>query len=348
MAVDCKATTFGSTAGRRVGIAGLLGHVIITAAANVSAQQPAPGTNWDTGTRIDRAAPEKQPRAQPTPPANTTVVPRAPGETKADAQTAEIKLEAFQTADAQRIEQGLVWHIFDDPPQVADGAAKPKPKLIGTWRTANPTVRLAPGTYQAMATFGRAHLVRKLTVKAGPAVTERFVLNAGGLRISAVSATGEALPDISFTYDILTGDADTGGLRAKVVGGIKPGLIIRLNAGIYQIVSTYGDANSVVRADVTVEAGKLTEAVVAHHAAKVTFKLVNKPGGDALADTRWTIRTAQGERVRDSNGALPSHILSVGAYEVTAQNGDRAFKRSFVVAAGEPIQIEVVIPSAAP
>ncbi len=312
------------------------------------AQQPAPGTSWDTGTRIDRTAPEKQPRVQPGPPANTTVVPRVPGEVKADAQTAEIKLEAFLTADAQRIEQGIVWHVFDDPLQAADGAAKPKPKLVGTWRTANPTVRLAPGTYHVTATFGRAHLVRKLSFKAGATSTERFVLNAGGLRIAAISATGEALPELSFTYDVLTGDADTGGLRTKVVGGIKPGLIIRLNAGIYQIVSTYGDANSIVRADVTVEAGKLTEAVIAHHAAKVTFKLVNKPGGDALADTRWTIRTAQGEKVRDSNGALPSHILSAGAYEVTAQNGDRAFKRSFVVAAGEPIQIEVVIPNATP
>ena len=54
----------------------------------------------------------------------------------------------------------------------------------------------------------------------------------------------------------------------------KPGLVIRLNAGAYHIVSLYGDANATVRADVTVEPGKITEATIKHTGAKTTFKLV--------------------------------------------------------------------------
>ena len=54
-------------------------------------------------------------------------------------------------------------------------------------------------------------------------------------------------------------------------GEVPPGLLahelVRLNAGIYRIVSTYGDANATVEADVTVEAGKLSEASVTHSAA---------------------------------------------------------------------------------
>ena len=86
---------------------------------------------------------------------------------------------------------------------------------------------------------------------------------------------------------------------------MKPDVVIRLNAGIYRIVSTYGDANAQVEADVTVEAGKLSEATVSHSAARVTFKLVAREGGEALPDTQWTVQTADGEVVKRSVGALP-------------------------------------------
>ena len=70
--------------------------------------------------------------------------------------------------------------------------------------------------------------------------------------------------------------------RTKVMSGLAPGVVVRLNAGIYSLVSAYGDANAVARADVTVEAGKLTEATLMHAAAKATFKLVARSGGDAV------------------------------------------------------------------
>ena len=76
------------------------------------------------------------------------------------------------------------------------------------------------------------------------------------------------------SYDIFSGETDQQGNRTKVMSGARPGLIVRLNAGIYHIVSTYGDANATVRADINVEAGKLTEATVSHTGARVTFKLV--------------------------------------------------------------------------
>ncbi|MFM9942422.1 MAG: hypothetical protein ACKVP7_23315 [Hyphomicrobiaceae bacterium] len=326
----------------------------------------APGGDWGGTTRVDRAAPPAAPTVPlrptlPAPgnPANTTVVPRSAPEPRAappGIQAGEVRLEAFLTDDGQRIEQGLVWHAFEDLPATSAAAGpapttgpgaeqRPKPRHVGSWKEASPTVRLAPGSYQITATFGRAHMMRKISVRLGPAAApERFVLNAGGLRITAQLTNGEPIPEIAFGYDILAGEFDQSGLRAKVLSGVKPGLIIRLNAGIYQIVSTYGDANSIVRADVTVEAGKLTEATVTHQAAKVTFKLVTRPGGDALADTQWTILSAAGERIRESNGALPSHILAAGAYEVHARQADRIYKRSFILSAGDPQQIEVLIP----
>jgi hypothetical protein len=299
------------------------------------AQSPSTG-GWDTGTRID-AAPPKSPG-----PANTTTVPRTPGDARTP--SADISLQAFLTDDGQVIGQGLIWHVFEDIARSAEAAQPPRP--VGSWRDATPSLKLPPGTYFVTAAFGKAHLTRRITLKAGANPAQRFVLNAGGLRIAAVLASGEPLPEMTHTIDVLAGDIDPTGARPKILGSLKPGLIVRLNAGIYQIVSTYGDANSVIRSDVTVEAGKLTEATVTHHAAKVTFKLVTRPGGEAMADTQWTLQSPGGEQILEGRGALPTHILASGAYVIVARNNEQAYQRSFVVNAGPPVQIEIVIPTA--
>ena len=94
----------------------------------------------------------------------------------------------------------------------------------------------------------------------------------------------------------------------------------------------------------TVEAGKLTEVTLAHAAAKVTFKLVARPGGDAIADTQWSLATAQGEAVRESSGALPTHFLAPGGYVVSAKHAGRSYRRQFSVKTGDTAFVEVVIP----
>ena len=47
--------------------------------------------------------------------------------------------------------------------------------------------------------------------------------------------------------------------------------------------------------------------------------------------------------MRDSQGALPSHILAAGSYVLVAKNAGRTFKRAFTLAAGDPVQVEVVV-----
>ena len=127
-----------------------------------------------------------------------------------------------------------------------------------------------------------------------------------------VLVDGVEPPPNTVAYDILSSERDQLDNRVRVLGGAKPNVINRLNAGIYRIVSRYGDANAKVEADVTVEAGKLTEATVSHSAARVTFKLVNRAGGEALPDTQWTVQTPDGQVVMQSVGALPTHILAPG------------------------------------
>jgi hypothetical protein len=270
-------------------------------------------------------------------PSNTTVIPRSSTAPKAGGG-AQVSLSAFLTDESQAIQQGLVWRVYRE--KAGDG----KHTLVSTVREPNPTMRLDPGTYLVNVALGRANLTRKITVPPDQPLQERFVLNAGGLKVVAVLANGEPANERAVSYDVQSDERDQHGQRIKVATGAKAGVVLRLNSGIYSIVSTYGDANATARADVTVEAGKLTEVTLRHAAARVTFKLVTRPGGDAIADTQWSLATAQGEHVRDSSGALPTHLLAPGNYMVRAKHAGRQYSRDFGIRAGQTAFVEVVIP----
>jgi hypothetical protein len=310
-----------------------------SAAAQEAREAPFPGAGALAETSRPGEIPAGTGGVRELPP-NTTVVPRsapapATGETAAAGQ---VMLVAFLTADGQSIDQGLVWRVFRAKP----GLDK-KPQLISSHREPSPTVRLDPGDYVINVAFGRAHLTRRITVQSGATSKEAFVLNAGGLRLTAVLANGEPIGDRSVVSDVYSDERDQYGQRTKVMSGLKPGIVARLNAGIYSLVSTYGDANAVARADVTIEAGKLTEVTLKHAAAKATFKLVAASGGDAVTDAQWTVANAHGEIVKESAGAVPTHILAPGTYTVSARHAGQVYSRRFTVRAGDFVEVEVLL-----
>lgn len=319
--------------GRQLHLRMLLAAAMLALGSSQASAQQQDRGGWQAETSTD-------PTAATVLPPNTTIVPRSLPEARPapmPAGVGQVSLVALLTQDGQSIEQGLVWRVFADKPG-PDG----KFKLLSTHREASPSLRLATGDYVVNVAFGRAHLTRKITVPGERAVQERFVLNAGGLRLVPALANGEAIADKAVSYDIYSDERDKHGQRLRVMGEAKPGLVTRLNAGIYSVVGTYGDANAVARADVTVEAGKLTEATLTHAAARVTFKLVTQTGGDAITDTQWTIASARGETVKESVGALPTHIIAPGTYTVSARNAGEVFNRTFSVRAGQVVQVEVL------
>ena len=96
----------------------------------------------------------------------------------------------------------------------------------------------------------------------------------------------------------------------------------------------YGDANAVVRADIRVDAGKLTEATMYQKAARLTLKLVEEHGGEALANTAWSVLTSDGDSVVESVGAFPSVVLAAGEYRAIAKHDGQVYESNFKVEAG--------------
>lgn len=324
---------------RAFAAAAVLPALLAPASAQEGAQLP-PG--WDAGVEVQKTTPAPHdgpahaPTVAPGKP-NTTVIERAgDGKSGGGLGVGQLKLVALLTADGQQIDQGLVWRVYQD----ADGP-QAKAKLVIEKREATPVLKLPPGDYTVNASFGRAHITRKVTLKPDAPALEQFVLNAGGLRVSALVG-GKKAPDGTVSYALYSDDRDQSENRTPVMSGAKPNLIMRLNAGIYRLVSTYGDANARIEADVTVEAGKLTEATITHTAGKATFRLVNREGGEALPDTHWTIYAANGDDIKDSVGALPTHVLAPGAYTVVAKWSGLNFKRAFTVTDGATVAVEVV------
>lgn len=295
-----------------------------------------PGVSEGVSPEVPEAAPQV-PDAS-----GTTIIPRNDVPPAAAAPSTDpsapdrLRLVALLTADGQRIEQGLIWRVY------GPAAEKGKLRLLSTHEEASPTLSLQPGEYVINAAFGRAYITRKISLKpvAGE-VVEQFVLNAGGLRVAAKVGTADA-PGNTVRYNIYS-DRDQQDNRRTIMMGAKPGVVVRLNAGIYQIESTYGDANATVRTDVTVEAGKLTETALTHAAARATFKLVARAGSEATADTQWRIETATGQLVKENAGAFPTHMLAPGKYVAVAKHAGKVFKREFSVEDGTQQEIEVLM-----
>jgi len=266
----------------------------------------------------------------------TTVLKKKSATPTVPSGVPKVRLIALLTADGQRIEQDLTWRVFEEISETQSVG-----KLISTFNSASPVLTLKPGNYFVNVAFGRANLTRKITIAEGVEASESFVLNAGGLRVRLNPVAG-VMEGMKTSYDILTDERDQSGDRRIVLSGARPGIVIRLNSGIYHIASTLGDANASVESDVTVEAGKLTEAAISYKAGRVTLKLVTRQGGEALPDTEWTVLTSDGQTVKSSVGALPTHILAPGQYLAVAKSQGRVFRQSFDVTNGQSIQVEVM------
>jgi hypothetical protein len=167
------------------------------------------------------------------------------------------------------------------------------------------------------------------------------VLPAGGLRIEGRVGTSK-IPQNQISFAIYKGSQFEVGERAPLVPNVAAGDVVMLPEGTYYIISNYGDANSVVRSDIRVQASKLTDVTVTHRAAVITLKLVSDKGGEALANTAWSVITPGGDVIKESIGAFPKVVLSEGEYRAIAKNEGKVFERPFNVVNGVDGEVEVI------
>ncbi|GAC1335691.1 MAG: hypothetical protein NVSMB26_20810 [Beijerinckiaceae bacterium] len=293
--------------------------------------------------------------APTTVPLSDPVTPWSPGTTNRAEPPAPVEpgqgllyLTAILAPGAtQPVRTGLHWRVFEERAQ-DDGTHK----LVAQSEEAAPFFTLPDGAYIVHAAFGLAGVTRRVVVN-GQTTTERVVLNAGGLSITDVLGS-TPLPAQKLSVQIFVPDRNNG--EAKLIfANAKPSEVLGLPEGNYRIISTLLDTtglsgqnsgtnstNSVVSAELRVQAGKITEATLRHHAATMTLKLVNAPGGEALANTTFSVLTPGGDVIRELIGAFPALVLAEGEYIAIARHDGKTYQTTFKVQSTLDRDVEVV------
>ena len=243
--------------------------------------------------------------------------------------------QARFSRDGGAIGGGLNWRVYAD-----------KPDQTGVFRmlkedhSAQPTFVLPVGSYVVHVSFGLASAAKPVQIR-NEATREVFEIPAGGLKVEG-RVGNVKIPTGQISFDIFKGSQFDPAERQPIAASVLTGEIVLVPEGTYYILSKYGDGNAVVRSDIRVQSGKLTDVTVTHRAAAIMFRLVSKRGGEALANTDWAVMSPAGDVITESKGAFPRVILAEGEYKVIARNNDKVYQQDLTVIPGVDGEIEVL------
>ena len=246
-----------------------------------------------------------------------------------------LAVAARYAKEAPVINGALHWRVYSDRPEPSGQF-----KLVKEERAAAPTFALPPGGYIIHVSFGLAQAVKRVQLN-GENLREMFEIAAGGARFEG-RVGDNRIPTGQISFDVYRGSQFEPGEKRAVAQQVASGDVVLLPAGIYHVVSNYGDGNSVMRSDLRVQLGKLTDTTIVHRAARITLKLVSERGGEALASTGWSVLTPGGDVIKESIGAFPVVVLAEGDYVAIARNDGRVYNREFKIEAGVDREIEVL------
>jgi hypothetical protein len=233
------------------------------------------------------------------------------------------------------INGGLHWRVYADKPDQSGVF-----RLLKEDHSPQPVFVLPVGGYVVHVSAGLASIAKPVTLR-NEQLREVFEIPAGALKIEG--RVGNArIPTGQISFDIFKGSQFESGERLPMASSVTTGEIVMVPEGTYYILSKYGDGNAVVRSDVRVQSGKLTDITVTHRAAVIMFKLVSKRGGEALANTDWAVLSPAGDVITESKGAFPRVILAEGDYKVIARNNSRTYQQDVTVIPGVDSEIEVL------
>jgi hypothetical protein len=250
------------------------------------------------------------------------------------AQAATLSLRATYGERGGEIAHTMLWRVY--------AVRGTEATFITQSDQPRPSFTLAPGDYAIHASHGLASATRQLSISDGNA-SATLAINAGELLVSGYLGVVEnPIPTHRQRLAVFIPTANNS--EGKLVtDNLRPGTALRLPEGTYHLVSTYTGSNSIIRTDVKVDTGKVTQASVNHRAATMTLKLVRSIGGVALAGAQWTIATPGGDIVAEAVGAFPNVDIAEGSYSVLARFKDRDYRGTMKVEGGINRDFEIVV-----
>ena len=253
-----------------------------------------------------------------------------------DETTYNLTMEARLTAEEEPIENGLEWRIFTPTPDESGVLG-----LLAKASGGTKSFKMSKGEYFIHVSYGFASVVRRVKILEEENF-QVFILNAGALQLEAITSPDGPISSRLLRFDVFGVKADDRGIRPLIARNVRPMKIIPFTQGTYHVVSRYGKLNIETRADLRVQAGKLTQATMQHRAALVSFRLVRSAGSDAIANTSWSILAENGDVIKESTSIFPSLVLAEGNYTAIARNNEKIYSLDFKVNSGLNRDIEVL------
>jgi hypothetical protein len=260
-------------------------------------------------------------------------VPQPPTNLKAG--EGAILATALYANEGSLINGGLHWRVYADKPDQSGVF-----RLLKEDASAQPIFVLPVGNYIVHVAFGLASTAKPVQVGREP-TREVFDIAGGGLRLEG-RVGNVKIPNSQISFDVYQGSQFEQGDKRPIASSVLTGAVVLVPEGTYYIQSKYGDGNAVVRSDIRVASGKLTDITVTHRAAQIMFKLVSKRGGEALANTDWAVLSPAGDTITETKGAFPRVILAEGEYKVIARNDNKVYQQDLTVIPGVDGEIEVL------
>lgn len=286
---------------------------------------------------------------------NTDIPPVVSGNDSSEVSMPNLILSASLVKGGDPIRSGLVWRIYSvnkgrtllGPDQVNND------KLVNSLRTnmkriikvkessdALSNFTLPPGDYYVECSFGRISSIKSVRIERNSIINTTINLDAGAVQIGAEVVNG-SVDTNKLRFSVYADDSESKDY-SLILQDIHEGDIVPLKKGYYHLVSNYGSVNAVKRANINVQSGKISRVTFKHEAAKVTLRLLRDKDGEALADTKWSIRDASGDIVYSTTGAYAVAILTSGNYTALAENKSELYQKDFSIESGHDIDLDVL------
>jgi Ca-activated chloride channel homolog len=246
-----------------------------------------------------------------------------------------LKLRAVLNEGGKPVKKGMRWWINEVKADIEGNR-----KNLDYSSSAAPFFKLKPGSYQIVATFGKAKVIKDVTITK-ESQEKVIVLNAGYLKLHATAIKGSDILNKRLRWWIKASQADFEGNRANIDYSSSSQPLFRLPQGKYRVMVSYGRAKAF--SQVEVRAGDVTDQTLALNAGALRISARQSEQSSAISKgMRYWVNAASADfegnrkKIDYSSSATPIFYLNAGKYQVVASYG-KAKKNTTVEVKGNQL-----------
>lgn len=223
----------------------------------------------------------------------------------------------------------LVYTIFEDDPESPNGR-----RAVARSHASEASFILPAGTYYVSARSGAADVRQRIAVGIGETVKQTLTLGLAPLKLSTIVAGAPATAAQGVVYRIDKADGD----KARIARAVGPETAFTLPPGRYTVSATLAAYPLSTAQEITLEAGKPTEATLRIEGGMVSFR---PPVEIVTSDVYWEVVDSAGNPVWRKTGLDAKTLLAPGHYKVRFEAQSTRRETDFDVRAGETKDVEI-------